>query len=413
MLEELFEDAATRRRLVDHPLGPYVESYAATRATLGYARSTVRGHLWPLADLGRWLGRNAIAVEALNEEIVKRHLEERRGRGRGGPNTRTALAHLLEHLRDQQVIAPVDAAVARSAIVRRYEAYLRAERGLTTATVINYCPFIERLLRERFGDGGLAVDQLTSVDLSRFVLRHAHTMSPGRAKLMVTALRSFVRFLLQHGEIDTDLAACVPTVADWRLATVPKHLAPEEVERLLSTCDQRTPKGRRDYAVLLLLARLGLRAGEVVALELDDLDWRAGELTVRGKGLRRERLPLLAEVGEAVAGYLRHDRPACASRRLFLRMRAPRRGFASPAAVTTIVERAVAQAGLHPPFRGAHLLRHSLATGLLRGGASLIEIGQILRHRSAQSTEIYAKVDLGGLRSLARPWPAAGGGDHE
>lgn len=410
MLEELFEDGATRRRLVDHPLGPWVESYAATRATLGYAHSTIRGHLWPLADFGRWLGRSAIAVDALNEEIVERYLSERRGRGRCGPNNHTALYHVLEHLRDQQVIPAVHGAEPRSAIESRYEAYLRAERGLTTATVINYCPFIRRLLRERFGDGPLAVGELTSADLSGFVLRHAHTMSPGRAKLMVTALRSFVRFLLQHGEIDTDLTACVPTVANWRLATVPKYLAPQEVERLLRACARSTPTGRRNYAILVLLARLGLRAGEVVALELDDVDWRAGELTVRGKGLRRERQPLLAEVGEALVSYVRHDRPVCATRRLFVRLRAPYRGFASPAAVTTIVERTLKRAGLHPPFKGAHLLRHSLATGMLRAGASLAEIGQILRHRSATSTEIYAKVDLAGLRSLARPWPAAGGG---
>ena len=410
MLEELFEDEATRRRLINHPLGPWVESYVATRATLGYARSTVRGHLWPLADFGRWLGRNALTVDALNEALVERYLDERRGRGRCGPNNRTALSHILEHLRDQQVIPTVPGAVARSAIERRYEAYLRAERGLTTATVINYCPFIQRLLRERFGDGPLAVGQLTSADLSRFVLRHAHAMSPGRAQLMVTALRSFVRFLLQHGEIDTDLAACVPTVANWRLATVPKYLAPQEVERLLGACARSTPTGRRNYAILVVLARLGLRAGEVVALELDDVDWRTGELTVRGKGLLRDRQPLLAEVGEALVSYVRHARPACSTRRLFVRVRAPYRGFASPAAVSTIVERTLERTGLHPPFKGAHLLRHSLATGLLRGGASLAEIGHILRHRSPASTEIYAKVDVAGLRALARPWPVAGGG---
>ena len=409
MLEELFEDEAIRRRLMDHPLGPWVESFAATRATLGYARSTIRGHLWPLADFGRWLRRHGIGVEALNAATVERYLDERRGRGRCGPNTRTALTHVLAHLRDRQVIPTVQAAVARSAIENRYEAYLRAERGLTTATVINYCPFIQRLLRERFGHGPLAVGQLTAADLSRFVLCHAHAMSPGRAKLMVTALRSFVRFLLQHAEIDTDLTACVPTVANWRLATVPKYLAPQEVERLLGACARSTPSGRRNYAILVVLARLGLRAGEVVALELDDIDWRAGELTVRGKGLRRDRQPLLAEVGEALVNYVRRDRPVCSTRRLFVRLRAPYRGFASSAAVTTIVERTLERAGLHPPCKGAHLLRHSLATRLLRGGASLAEIGHILRHRSPNSTEIYAKVDLAGLRALARPWPTAGG----
>ena len=230
---------------------------------------------------------------------------------------------------------------------------------------------------------------------------------------MVSALRSFFRFLLQQGEIATDLAACVPAVADWRLSTVPKYLGAEEVERLLSACDQRTRIGRRDYAILMLLARLGLRASEVVALELDDMDWRAGEIVVRGKGQRHDRLPLLQEVGEALASYLRQDRPRGSTRRVFVRMRAPIRGFAGPQTISTIVRRALQRADLKAPAKGvaAHLLRHSLATGMLRRGASMTEIAELLRHRnrSPSTTEIYAKVDLGGLRSLAQPWPWSGG----
>jgi len=237
-------------------------------------------------------------------------------------------------------------------------------------------------------------------------------MSPKRAQLMVSALRSFFRFLLQQGEIATDLAACVPAVADWRLSTVPKYLGAEEVERLLSTCDQRTRIGRRDYAILMLLARLGLRAGEVVALELDDMDWRGGEIAVRGKGQRHDRLPLLQEVGEALAAYLRRDRPCGSTRRVFVRMRAPIRGFAGPQTISTIVRRALQRADLKVPAKGvaAHLLRHSLATGMLRRGASMAEIAEVLRHRTPSTTEIYAKVDIGGLRSLAQPWPGSGGG---
>ena len=226
---------------------------------------------------------------------------------------------------------------------------------------------------------------------------------------MTTAFRSFFRFLFQKGELHADLAASVPTVAAWRLSTVPKHLTPEEVERVLKACNRGLASGRRDYAVLLLLARLGLRAGEVVALQLDDINWRAGEITVRGKGLFHDRMPLPADVGKALASYLRRDRPACQTRRVFVCMKAPPRGFAGPGTLTTIVRRALARADLHPIFKGAHLLRHSLATSMLGSGATLGEIGEVLRHRTPNTTQIYAKVDFEGLRSLAHPWPMGGG----
>jgi site-specific recombinase XerD len=226
---------------------------------------------------------------------------------------------------------------------------------------------------------------------------------------MTTAFRSFFRFLFQSGELQVDLSAAVPTVADWRLSTIPKYLIPDEVERVVSSCDRQTSTGRRDYAILLLLARLGLRAGEVVALELDDIDWRAGEILVRGKGLLHDRMPLPVDVGQALTSYLRMDRPACKTRRVFVCMKAPRSGFTGPSTVTTIVRRALDRAGLNPVFKGAHLLRHSLATRMLRSGASMGEIGEVLRHRIPSTTEIYAKLDFEGLRSLAQPWPSFGG----
>jgi site-specific recombinase XerD len=215
---------------------------------------------------------------------------------------------------------------------------------------------------------------------------------------------------LQRGTIERDLGACVPRMSDWRLATIPKYLSPDDVERLIQACDRQTSVGRRDHAILLLLARLGLRAGEIVALELDDIQWRAGEMTVRSsKRLPQDRLPLPRDVGEALATYICRDRPRHPTRRVFLCTKAPRRGFTSPSTVSTIVRRALARAGLCPPLKGAHLLRHSLATRMLRHGASLQEIGQVLRHRGVTTTEIYAKVDLAGLRALAQPWPLGGG----
>ncbi len=222
-------------------------------------------------------------------------------------------------------------------------------------------------------------------------------------------MRSFFRFLFRYGESKLDLSAAVPTVPTWRLSDVPKYIKPDEIEVLLESCDRTTSIGRRDYSILLLIARLGLRAGEVVALELDDINWRTAELTVQGKGQYRDRLPLPQDVGKALVIYLRNDRPLCPTRRVFIRMRAPIRGFKDSTTVSTIVRRAVNRSGLNTPTRGAHLLRHSLATGMLRKGASMSEIGELLRHRSPRSTEIYAKVDIEGLRSIARSWPERGG----
>jgi site-specific recombinase XerD len=201
-----------------------------------------------------------------------------------------------------------------------------------------------------------------------------------------------------------DLAASVPSVANWRLSDLPKFLEPEQVERLLKACNRATSEGRRDYAVLLLLARLGLRAGEVVHMELDHLDWENGELMVRGKSVRQDRLPIPKDVGEALAAYIGDGRPRCSSRSVFLRLKAPQQGFTSSVAICDIVRRALERAGLHPERKGSHLLRHSLAVTMLRGGASLAEIGEILRHELPSTTEIYTKVDVATLGALALPW---------
>ena len=290
-------------------------------------------------------------------------------------------------------------------LLETFEQYLRRERGLSPATLDNYLPATRSFLTERFGTGPVLLSQLKADDLSKSVLRYARSTSPGSAKVRVSALRSFLRFAFWQGEIETDLAAAVPTVANWRLATVPASLTPQQIERLLNSCDQSTPVGQRDYTVLLLLWRLGLRAGEIVAMKLEHLHWRAAEITVRGKGRRRDRLPMPRDVGEALATYLRQGRPSCASRRVFVRLRAPHRGLASSVAICSLVRRALERAGLRPARKGAHLLRHSLATQMLRRGASVEEIAQILRHNSPTTTEIYAKVDLSALRKLAQPWP--------
>ncbi len=407
MLEQFFTQPAILRGHRDGLLGPYLDSFTTELSDLGYPRQTVRLQCCGIRDLGRWLKRKRLGVVDLNDELVSVYLRGRRRRGRFRGSGGTIIRLFVDHLRRQGVVATRDRVGEESPLERlvgRYTAHLEVERSVVRATVEIYVPFVRRFLAEWLSSGQLSLAEMAASDVSGFVLRWARSQSPGRAKLMVTALRSFLRFLLAHGEIELDLAAAVPSVADWRQSTVPKYLSKEQVELVLQACERGTSTGRRNYAVLLLLARLGLRAGEVVALVLDDIDWRSGEIEIHGKGSSHDRMPLLTDVGKALAIYLR-DRPRCSTRRVFVRTRAPYRGFASSAAVTTIVSRALHRAGLQPPIRGAHLLRHSLATTMLRAGASMAEIGQILRHRSPATTEIYAKVDFDALRTLAQPWP--------
>lgn len=407
MTDRFFPNPAVLRRLHAGPLGSYIDTYAALLAERGYARATSREYLRLVARLSRWLCKQRLRVDDLDEQRVNEFLEYRRRRGFIARSNAAALKALLKELRTAGIVRARIPHADNSPLHKigaAYSQYLARERGLSQQTLANYLPVVRRFLTKRFGEGSIRLDELRATDITRFVLGYAHTMSPGRASLMVTALRSFLRFLHLRGEIATDLAGAVPTVPNWRFSTVPKFLEPAQVERLLKSCDQSTIIGQRDYAILLLLARLGLRAGEVAGLTLDDIDWEAGEISVRGKGARQDRLPLPSDVGKAVVRYLRHGRPRCATREVFIHSRAPCRGFV-PTSISTIVRRAVGRAGLHPDLKGAHLLRHSLATGMLRRGASLAEIGEILRHRLPNTTEIYAKVALQALRALAQPWP--------
>lgn len=413
MLDQFIESRDTVRRLRSGVLGAHLDSFAEHLARCGYAAATARSQLTLLGHFDQWMARRRRGLGEVNDELVGKFVHDRTRLGKLQRGESVAVRQFLTHLRAHGVIpspAPVIDETPLGRLQRQYEQHLVLERGLAPATVTNYCGYFRGFLSERFGKGPMNLRELDVSTVTTFVVRHAPTMSPGRAKLMGTALRSIFQFLLQRGAIERDLAGCVPRMSDWRLATLPKYLSPDEVEHLLQACDCQTSVGRRDQAVLLLLARLGLRAGEIVALELDDIQWRAGEMTVRSsKRLPQDRLPLPREVGEALATYIRRDRPTHPTRRVFLCTKAPRRGFTGPSTVSTIVRRALARAGLCPVLKGAHLLRHSLATRMLRHGASLPEIGQVLRHRAVNTTEIYAKVDIASLRALAQPWPLGGG----
>jgi site-specific recombinase XerD len=410
MIERLFLDPYAQEYPCDGPLGPYVEGFAARLATQGYTAATTKEKRRLIAHLSRWLERHDLPLASLDEERVERFLADHGPTHvrRGDPGT---CRMLLDYLRELGRIPPPTEVIDDTPLGRiesGFTHYLVAERGLSAATVINYSPTVHRFLKERFGAEEVELGRLSPRDVHGFLLRHAPRVSRGRAKLMATALRSFFRFLRQRGDIRSDLAGAIPATTNWRLTGLPLSLGPEQVEALLDSCDQDAALGQRDYAILLLLARLGLRAGEVVALTLDDLDWETGTLIVHGKGKRQERLPLPEDVGAAVANYLRGSRPRCASRRVFIRFHAPHGGFSSSVAIDNVVRRALARTGLDPEQKGAHLLRHSLATRLLGGGASLEQIAQLLRHAHPQTTEIYAKVDLQALRALAQPWPGGG-----
>lgn len=409
MEKDSFEGILVNPRLQNNPLLAHLRTFAVSLKEDGYAGATMGPKISLLARLGEWLQRNQLTVEGLDEQHVETYVKHEPRIRRGDLTT---FSQFLTHLRNHHLIpdrACFNDNSPAAKILNTYEEYLRSERGLVGSTILNYKDFVRKFLVERFRARPVHVRELTSSDISAFVLQHAPAMSPRRAQFMTSAFRSFFRFLFRCGELETDLAVCVPTVAGWRLTTAPKYLTPEEVARVLETCDRATPTGQRDYAVLILLARLGLRAGEVVALQLDDLDWRTGEIIIRGKGLFHDRMPLPCDVGEALTSYLRQDRPRSKTRRVFLCMKAPRRGFTGPSTVTTIVRRALSRADLHPALKGAHLLRHSLATSMLRSGVKMNEIGEVLRHRAPNTTEIYAKVDFEALRSLAHPWPIGGG----
>jgi site-specific recombinase XerD len=389
-------------------LATHLDGFATLLGGQGYAPATIRHKQDLLRDFSAWLAEHDVPLEVLAEAHAVQFLTEYHRRARRGDAW--TIRQLTSYLRDNggipELPAEVDATV-EGELVSAFGRFLRTERGLSVSTLANYLPIVRRFLDEQFAGKALLFDDLRVVDVHRFIVRRARAASRGRAKVAVTALRSFLRFLQQRGLLATDLAAAVPGVSGWRLARLPKALPAEQVELLLASCDRTTSAGRRDYAVLMLLARLGLRGGEVAAMTLDDLDWEGGEIVVHGKGQRLARLPLPMDVGSALVDYLRQDRPVCATRRVFIRIRAPRRGFVSPSVICCIVRRALKRAGLTPEFKGAHLLRHSLATDLLRRGASLVEIGQLLRHSQPNTTQIYAKVDIAALRTIGLPWPGA------
>jgi len=389
------------------PFRAHLQDYARLLASQGYPLLTGRWKLRLVAKLSRWLTRRRFGLHQLDEDRIAGFLKGRKKDVVRGGAQRT-MVQLLQFLRQNKIIrsrrVPVDTTPMEQ-VLKNYCLFLEQERGLKLSTIHRYSTIARVFLQRRFVTGKICLRNLVVGDISDFLLEESPPRKLSVARDASIVLRSFLAFLTQTGKISTNLAASVPSIASWRLAGLPRSLEPAQVERLLATCDLNSQIGRRDYAVLLLLARLGLRAGEVVHLSLDDINWAAGEVLIRGKSAREDRLPLPPDVGQALADYLKRDRPVCSCRRVFIRAKAPHVGFFGPAAIWNILGRALARTSLAPSFRGTGLLRRSLATRMLRGGASLTQIGEVLRHQLPQTTEIYAKVDLLALRQLAQPWP--------
>jgi site-specific recombinase XerD len=389
------------------PLAPFADAFAVELRGRGYTPLTTVSLLRQVAWMSRWLEARGLTASDLSGERVAEFLAWQRGGG-GSPVSRPGLHCLLEVLDGLGVLAaepPVPACSSRDLLLASFERYLLGERALAEGTVHGY------VMHARWFLDGLADEdalvRLSAGEVTRAVVRKVDSgVSVAAAQYFVSGLRAFLRFCFLEGLVAVDLSPAALLVRGRRRSSLPKGISRADARALLAACDRRSPVGRRDYAVIIALLRLGLRRGELARLRLDDIDWRAGELVVRGKG-REDRLPLPADVGAAIAGYLRRGRPVSDRRELFLRARAPYAPIASGTVAST-VRRACRRAGI--PEVGSHRLRHTVACEMVSAGVPIVRIGQVLRHQSLQTTAIYARVDIEQLRGLAAPWPTTDGG---
>ena len=404
-MERFIKRRATLTQYRQGVLGKYLDLFAKSLSEQGYTRRTACEHLRVAAQFSNWLKCKRIPVGKITSGHVTSYL---RAKGECSKNGHAlALRQLLSLLRQECVIKEETVLVASGTerLIEEFDHYLRTVRGAAAKTAIHYTWFARHFLRDRFRRADPNLSKVGAEDIIGFVHRQARCYGNRQTQLMTGALRSFFQYARFRGYVDRDLAAAVPAVPRRSVTSVPRALPRDQVELVLNGCNRNTAIGRRDYAVLMLLSRLGVRACEIVSLRLDDIDWQAGSITVRGKGQRSLSLPMPPDVGKALADYLRHGRPNTRSRVLFLRHIAPIRGFKGSQTICSIVRTALFRVGIDSPLKGAHQFRHSLATELLRRGASLSEIGEILGHHRLESTALYAKVDLTSLRAIALPWP--------
>src|SRR5579859_138798 len=407
-LEEHLSRSRLVRRLRAGPLGDWIDLYTDRLLRDGYHKDHAGSALHILILFSRWLVDHDFDPRSINEQLVGRFLKSQARRHPLRNGDRSALTRLIAVLREAQVIAARLPAVLDGAdqILEGFRGYLEHRRGLSPTSAEAYVYFVRPFVRATSITHVDDLAGLTPGDVIGYVEQHARDGSPATAGIMCARLRSFLRYLHVEGLVVTDLAACVPSIKKWRLTGLPTYLSTTQLQQAFQSCDRHTAVGRRDYAVLMLLAKLGLRAKEVATLTLDDIDWRAGQFRIQGKGRRAATMPLPPDVGAAIAAYLRDGCPASDSRQVFLRACPAYVGFPSATGISGIARRALKSAGIDGlAHHGAHVLRHSLATELLRSGATLTQIGQVLRHQDHDTTRVYAKVDLTSLRTLSLPWP--------
>jgi integrase/recombinase XerD len=394
----------------------YIEPLLEHLRAAGYAERTLIKKRTVARAFGRWSKRKLITPAELNASHVRAFVRRSPKSDITRQKAEAAfMGLLLEYLRSIAVLRPkrLEQSVSPAeSLLLNYQTYLSKDCGLTKNTRLVYVPFIRAFLASQATKKGLmAPEAVNELKIRSFIVKRTIGRSGEYKRLLCTALRSFFHFLFVNSLTQTDLYHSVPSVRKYLHATPPSFLSADEMEQVLTAADRSTATGQRDYAILLLLARLGLRAGEIALLELDDIRWRAGELIVRGKGQRVDHMPLLSDIGDALVVYLREGRGVSTSRRIFLRVWAPHTGLAGPAAIGHIVRRALVESAVCRRGRGAaHLFRHGLATKMIRQGASITEIAEVLRHRSQTTTAIYTHVSIEALRGVSQSWPAKEGG---
>lgn len=410
MLEKIYHYKSVIQELRCGMLGKYIDYFAAYYYELGYARKCLAYRFAVIRSLSQWLTKRSLRLADLDEEQLAQFakLRERQTTRFLLRGDRTILSLLIDYLRREKAIPqphptkPENNPVEN--ITQAYVQYLDEDKGLCASTIKRNKGIVHEFLTEQFGKGRVCFSKITQNKILTYLSYNKKHKNPKSIQLTASAFRSFLRYLVMIGKVGAELAGCIPSMPGWRNAHLPVFLVKSEIKQLLKACDRRTHKGCRNYAILLLLIRLGLRASEVVNLSLDDINWELGELTICGKGRKYRVLPLPADVGQALVTYLRCARPKSIDRQVFIRSLAPYKGLRSYSDITSIVCRALKAAGLRPRQMGAHLLRYTAAAETLNKGGTLFEIGQLLGHSSVDTTALYTKINITGLRELAKPW---------
>ena len=410
MISDYFEAPRRLEQMRSSCAGLFIDSFASALADAGYSPHTIRVYIRAAVHFGDWADRRGIDLASWNDDLLakfRRHLShctctnQNKGVFR---SVVTGLEHFLAHLRAHGAIDAAEPALLKvraAAISERFADWMLRHRGIAPSTMKRY----QRVLRPFLATLGEDPAMYNVASIRSFVIDQLGSIGRGETRSAITAIRAFLRFLVAEGQVRPGLEHCVPTVPQWRLSSLPRYLDAPDIERVVDSCNLSTGHGLRDHAILLLLARLGLRAGDVIRMTLHDIDWRRGTLRVCGKGRREVLLPLPQDVGDAVLAYLKRGRPRSTCDRMFLTVNAPIRPIASAATISHVVSSALERAGIHtPPTRGAHLLRHSAATAMLRAGSSLDTIATVLRHQSPDTTAHYAKIDVAMLQQVAQPW---------